>query len=220
MKRRSAGPSLLVALGLVGCACWSLAAQAPAPGCSRAKAPFKVVDAAGNAIFEVGTTAVTDDKGKPAGSTRFFRLDNAEGKPVAFASATPDGKAFLKAMTPDEKTQVVMGVTGAKDALVDLRYDGPSKDRASLSVIRGQPALYMYNDDFKNIVELSQASSGGGHLLINNAKGEPMVEAGVTPTGVGFVQALPKGNPGVTMLGLPGTFIVGRGAAGGGGGGR
>jgi hypothetical protein len=62
------------------------------------------------------------------------------------------------------------------------------------------------------IVQLTESHSKGGELLICGTNSCPptMVEAG-DAGGYGIVRAGPKGfNPGVTMLGLPGSVIAGK----------
>ncbi len=68
------------------------------------------------------------------------------------------------------------------------------------------------NSDADSIAELTEGAHGGGKLFICSPGNcdPPMVEAG-DAGGYGIVRAGPMGfNPGVGLLGLPGSFIMGK----------
>jgi len=61
------------------------------------------------------------------------------------------------------------------------------------------------------IAELTEGKYKGGKLTLFSTSAVPMVEAGELESGVGTVWAGPMGfNPGVGLLGLPGSFIMGK----------
>jgi hypothetical protein len=163
---------------------------------SRVVAPFEVVDQAGKAIFAV--------RPEPRGLV----LLDSQGRQVVLASALAEG-GFFKARSGDGSLETVMGVNNKYAGFV-LRGTG-GKSRGSFAITEdGKPILNMTNDNFVTVVALTQGSTGGGYLALGNAEGASTVEAGTTPEGVGLVRAMPNGNPGAGLVGMPGTFILGR----------
>ena len=71
----------------------------------------------------------------------------------------------------------------------------------------GEAAFSIRNKGGTTIVRIGE-TSGGGVLQLADQGGSAMVEAGVLP-GHGIVRAYPLGNPGVGLIGMPGTFISG-----------
>jgi hypothetical protein len=59
------------------------------------------------------------------------------------------------------------------------------------------------------IARLGEGNAGGLFQLANSG-GNAMVDAGVLPSGAGAVRAYPLGSPSAGLLGMPGTFIMGR----------
>jgi len=81
-------------------------------------------------------------------------------------------------------------------ALVD---QSPDTQKGRVAIWQGEHAVAL----------LSEATYGG-MLAIYSSSGEDMVEAGVVQGGFGVVRAGPAGfNPGVGLLGLPGSYIAG-----------
>ena len=103
-----------------------------------------------------------------------------------------------------------MGIVADRKPTLGLRYD--TQPRVSL-VGDDAPSINLTNDDGINIVELGKGPLKAGHLLLGDAQGNGMVDAGITENGVGAVQTFPNGGnlPGRTFFGLPGTFICGIG---------
>ncbi|HEX5386626.1 MAG TPA: hypothetical protein VFW66_08015 [Gemmatimonadales bacterium] len=162
---------------------------------SRIVAPFTVVDKAGKTIFAV--------RAEPRG---LVLMDN-QSRTVVAASALADG-GFIKARDGTGALETVMGVNGKFAGFV-LRKDG--KARGSFDVAEdGKPILNLSNANSVTVVALTQEASGGGYLQLGNAAGATTVEAGTTPSGVGLVRAFPLGSPGAGLVGMPGTFILGR----------
>jgi hypothetical protein len=162
---------------------------------TRVVAPFEVVDPAGKTILAV--------RASPRGLT----LLDDQGRTIVAASALASG-GFVKALAADGTLQTIMGVNGKFAGFV-LR-DG-DQSRGTLAIAEdGKPILNMSNDNHVVVVALTQAASGGGYLQLGNAAGSSTVEAGTTADGVGLVRAYPLGNPGAGLVGMPGTFIIGR----------
>ncbi|MEO6058252.1 MAG: hypothetical protein ABIQ49_15620 [Gemmatimonadales bacterium] len=163
---------------------------------SRVVAPFVVVDRAGKAIFSV--------RAEPRG----FVLATATGEDVAFASALANG-GFFKARAGGGAREVVMGGTGDYGGF-EVR-DGAGQKRAVLALMGdSKPILGLRNDNNVSVLALTTGASGGGLLQLGDASGNSMVEAGTTAEGVGLVRAYPLGSPGAGLVGMPGTFILGR----------
>ena len=73
----------------------------------------------------------------------------------------------------------------------------------------GEGAFSIRSAGGTTVVRIGEGT-GGGLLQIANSGGNAMVEAGLHPTGAGIVRAYPLGSPGGGMVGMPGTFIMGR----------
>jgi hypothetical protein len=168
---------------------------------SAAVAPFTVVDKAGKPIFTVF---------EGPGPGRGFKLTTKSGKDVVYGSALEDG-GFLKALDARGALQAVAGVHGNFAGFV-LR-ESANVARATLALTNGKPSIELSNDDSKVVATMGQGSTGGGVIQLGDAAGNAMVEAGVTTSGVGLVRTLPIGTPGAGLVGMPGTFLIGRHAA-------
>jgi len=168
---------------------------------SAAVAPFTVVDKAGKPIFTVF---------EGPGPGRGFKLTTKSGKDVAFGSAL-EGGGFFKALDAKGALQAVAGVNGTFAGFV-LR-ESADVARATLALNNGKPSLELSNDNAKVVATIGQGSSGGGFIQLGDAAGNAMVEGGITSSGVGLVRALPIGTPGAGLVGMPGTFIIGRQSA-------
>jgi hypothetical protein len=59
------------------------------------------------------------------------------------------------------------------------------------------------------VARLGEGTAGGLFQLADQA-GNAMVEAGIHPSGVGLVRAYPLGSPARGLVGMPGTFLLGR----------
>lgn len=158
-------------------------------------APFTVVDKAGKPIFTV--------RDNPRG----FVMTTASGKGATYASALETGGVF-KAMSADGSVQSVFGVNG-QYAAVELRHNDVKRAWLALNP-NGKTALSFSNDDGTAIAYFGLGDTGGGYMQLGSAGGQSAVDAGITADNRGFVIAYPKGNPGAGLLGLPGTFLIGR----------
>ena len=162
----------------------------------KVKAPFEVVDAGGKPILRVVD-----------GTSRGLSLFSASGAQVAFVSALPAG-GFFKAKSAAGFPEVVLGVTTGVGAFI-VR-DAELKARATLGLVNGKPSLEFANENYLGIAALGQAPSGGGYLQLGDAEGNARVDAGVNVKNCGVVRTHPLGNPGVGLVGMPGTFLLGR----------
>ncbi len=163
---------------------------------SRVTAPFEVVNKSGKVIFQVIASPQTS-----------LELFGPGGKPIVVASALPGG-GFVKALANDHKLQAVMGVNNDFAGFVARQGETP---RATLSVHGGGKAsVEVANDDGTVVANMFHGSSGGGALQLGDASSNAMVEAFVTANQTGLVRTHPLGTPGAGLVGMPGTFIIGR----------
>ena len=166
---------------------------------NQVKAPFDVVDARGKPILRV-------QDARP-GIGRGVTLFSATGAEVAFISALPEG-GFFKARSGSGFPEIVVGVTTGVGALI-VR-DADSKARATLGLVNGKPSLEIANENYANIAAFGQGTTGGGFLQLGDAAGNARVDAGVNVKDCGVVRTHPLGNAGVGLVGMPGTFLLGR----------
>jgi hypothetical protein len=173
----------------------SLAAPTDPIG-ARVVAPFVVVDLAGKPILSVRA------------NPRSMMMSTATGDSVIFVSALETG-GFFKARSKNASREAVVGVVGQYGA-VEIR-DGQGSKRAVLALQDdNQPILGLRNDKNVSAAALRVGGSGAGMLQLGDAAGNTTVDAGTTAQGVGLVRAYPVGSPGAGLVGMPGTFILGR----------
>ena len=163
---------------------------------NQVKAPFVVVDGSGKPLLRV-------QDGRARGLTLF----TASGAQVAGISALPEG-GFFKAGSGSGFPEIVVGVTTGVAAM--LVRDAPSKARATMGLVNGKPIVEFANDNYVNVAAFGQGTTGGGFLQLGNAEGDARVEGGVNANGCGVVRTHPLGNPGSGLVGMPGTFLIGR----------
>jgi hypothetical protein len=146
------------------------------------RAPFTVVDADGKPIFRVNNT------------TRSFNLLDQAGHVVALGSAI-EGGGFFKVLTPSSSRVGVLGAVG-DESVLQLRDGAEAADnRLSLVMAKdGKPVVLILNDDHTGVVALSQGTSGGGLIQVDNAAGDVRLEQGVLPDDVGAIHAGPQFN--------------------------
>ena len=169
---------------------------------SRVRAPFEVVDAAGKPILVV--------RSEPRG----LILQDVNSKITAMASVLADS-SFFKVVSPAGTDEISLGA--AQDGTIGLIArkvsQGKRTDRIRLVVPAAtlMPTLELTNSKGQTIAALQQGQTGGALLQLQDAGGNGVVAAGVHPqTGVGLVQTFPHGNPGAGLVGMPGTFLMGR----------
>ena len=163
---------------------------------NQVKAPFVVVDGSGKPIFRVQD-----------GTGRGLSLFSASGAQVAFISALPEG-GFFKAKSATGFPEIVVGVTTGVAAM--LVRDAESKTRGTVGLVNGKSIIELANDNYVNVAAFGQATTGGGFLQLGDAAGNARVDAGVNVKDCGVVRTHPLGNAGVGLVGMPGTFLLGR----------
>lgn len=217
-RRRAAYSAVVTAFAVIIAASWTVRAQTPTriPGTpeeqilsllrrvtaleqrstARVKAPFEVVDDGGKIIFAV------------LPNPRMFVLLTAAQALVASGTALDTGGIF-KTINADRSAQASIGVSGKVFAGVSVRQG--EKQRGVLGIAAdGRATLELSADSGTVVSHLGQGASGGGVLQLANAGGNAQVEAGVLGSGAGIVRTFPNGNPGAGLVGMPGTFIMGR----------
>jgi len=164
----------------------------------RIRAPFEVVDGNDKTIMLIGFEP---------GGYRGYKVFSASGQPLLFGSALETG-GMTKALGPDQQIQTVTGVNGT---FAGIAVRNGKMGRAGLALnTDGSSEMFVANGSGQTVASVRTTSLNSGKIQITNPSGQTVVEAGMTPDGVGAVIAYPKGNPGAGLLGLPGTFLVGR----------
>ena len=207
---------------------------------SKAVAPFEVVDNAGQRIFLVdegravlysgGTVVARLIANEHGGyletrSTTTANLGAAIGVSGERASVlvaengrdridlgrNNKGSYGLRVYDPGGHLIAGIGQATAGSG-VAMVADTSGKQRAAMYVqSNGGGIVEILNPQGTGVATLSAGKQGTGQLQLSNESGKVMVEAGVTEDGVGLVRAGPAGfPPGVGILGLPGSFIIGK----------
>ena len=104
-------------------------------------------------------------------------------------------------------SSVVMGTNGQTAGFG--AYVG-GQPRASLTSVGGLGIVNLTNSAGAVVANLQATDGGNGLLQLGNASGQTTVDAGTTGEGVGLVRAYPVGSPGAGLIGMPGTFLLGR----------
>ena len=87
--------------------------------------------------------------------------------------------------------------------------DDSGRTFATMVAEKGQGAFTIRSQSGTTVARLGEGTGGGLFQLANHA-GNALVEAGIHPADVGLVRTFPLGRTGATMVGLPGTFLIGR----------
>ena len=221
-SRTIAYAAVVTAFAVIVAASWTLRAQTPTrmPGTpdeqilsllqrvtalerssARVKAPFEVVDDGGKVVFRV-----------VAGPLRGIQLLTPEGQIVASGVALSTGGVF-KTWSADRAGQVSIGVNGKTFAGVVLRASEGGKPLGLMGIAdTGRASLELSNESGTVVSSLGVNKTGAGILELANAGGNAMAQGGVlNGTGAGIFRTFPNGNPGAGLVGMPGTFIMGRG---------
>jgi hypothetical protein len=221
-RRRTLYAAAVSAFAVIIAASWTLRAQTPTrlPGTSdeqilsllqrvtalerssaRVKAPFEVVDAGGKVVFRV-----------EAGPLRGIQLLTAEGQVVATGVALNTG-GVCKTWSGDRAGQVSLGVSGKAFAGVVVRASEGGKPLGVMGIAdTGRATVELSNESGTVVSSLGVNQTGAGVLELANAGGNAMAQGGVlNGSGAGIFRTFPNGNPGAGLVGMPGTFIMGRG---------
>jgi len=185
--------ALLFAAGL------TFAAAAPKPPGTVVKAPFVVEDRAGNKIISIY---------EKDGAAR-LDLYNAGGvRAVAVVSASVH-RSYFQTTSPDGKWNATLGVEELVpyyklSAGVEPVPVLNANARVSLDITNGRPYVRLSSSTGHGVLQLMQGADGGGELEIAKPGGDVVVRAGISPGGVGRVEAYPLGNPlGSAIVGKP-----------------
>lgn len=174
---------------------------------SKTASYLALADAAGGMVALLGKPEQgAGETGGNGGPRNGLSVYDPTGAPVVFASADDQGYGHVRVQGRKNDKAAIIGVTEAGPALA-LRQD--NKTLVALAAVGGKPALDMTSYQGTAIVEITEGSNGG-KLQLGDLSGNAMVEAGVTQGGLGLVRTFPMGNPGRALLGLPGTFILGK----------
>jgi hypothetical protein len=126
----------------------------------------------------------------------------ASGTPLARLGEARNGAGAVSTFDPTGNLRAVMNGLNGEIHVVDA-------SGASRATMVAEGAFSIRSAGGATLVRIGEGT-GGGLLQIANSGGNAMVEAGVHPTGAGIVRAYPLGSPGGGMVGMPGTFIMGR----------
>jgi len=208
---------------------------------SKAVAPFEVVDKAGQRVFFVeGGRAVLYSGGtvvaRLVANEHGGYLETRSATASLAATIGVSGERASVLIAENGRDRVDLGrnnngsyglrvyepgghlIAGIGQATagsgVAMVADTSGKQRAAMYVqANGGGIVEILNRQDTGVATLSAGALGSGLLQLSNRSGKVMVEAGVTEDGVGLVRAGPSGfPPGVGLLGLPGSFIIGKAA--------
>jgi hypothetical protein len=207
---------------------------------SRVYAPFEVINEAGYRVFMVEEdrvafhTAVGKIVARVVMSEHggYFMAESATGPLQAVIGVSDKdanvliqendrrridlgtnrrGLFGLRVYEPGGKLVAGIGQGNAGDGVVTVN-DAEGNQRAAMYV--GSPSggiLDLFNVQGKVVASLFATQAGNGGMQLFNREGVTMVDAGVNEYNVGSVRAGPAGfHPGVTFLGMPGSFISGK----------
>lgn len=209
---------------------------------SRVYAPFEVINEAGSRVFTVedGLVRFHNAVGAPVARVvmttagGYFEARSATSPKAAALGAVAEsanlfvlendirrinlgrneeGHYALRVFEPGGKIVAGIGQSTLGDGVVTIS-DAQGHPRARLyAAAPGRGILDLLNASGKAVALLAATESGNGRMELYNRDGTKMVEAGINVNNVGSVRAGPDGfHPGVTFLGLPGSFIAGKAA--------
>jgi len=187
------------------------------------RAPFIVDDSAGHALLSI------QEKGG-ADAVRGVRIFNDEGQPLITFDASGVGGKVKVMLGSSEETYAALGALIEGPQLQFYR-DGKSLVRlwttqsgnglyvndiagghvvAALMTVEGIKGQVGVFDGDKSIGVIAQGQNGG-ELELNDLAGVPMVQAGTLPTHVGIVRTGPASRAPGGLMGVPGSYITGKG---------
>jgi hypothetical protein len=142
-----------------------------------------------------------------------FAVVEGDKNRIELGRAPEKGTYRLKFLSGSDKVIAGIGQSASTPTGLALVADSSGNIKARLAVTDGGKGLIdVFGVNKLPIAQLTEGSHKGGLLLICQPDGcdTPMVEAG-DAGGFGIVRVGPHGfNPGVTMLGLPGSVIAGK----------
>jgi len=168
---------------------------------------LRIMDSSGKGVFRVGDTVKLDDAritvGRGAKGNYAISVADDQGHALAQLGQAQNGTGVVTTYDTTGTIRAIVSGTGQIHVTGD---DGNTL--ATMVAEGGQGAFSIRNKGGTTIVRVSESSVGGGLLQLADQGGSAMVEAVVLP-GHGVVRAYPLGNPGVGLIGVPGTFISG-----------
>lgn len=123
------------------------------------------------------------------------------------ASVTIGGEEDGTRIKINSTKSVIMGTDGGVAGFA--AYQG-GRPLSSLTLTETGAHLNLANGGGTTVVSLEVSPAGNGRFQLGGSNGQATVEAGVTTDGRGVVRAYPLGSPGAGLVGMPGTFILGR----------
>lgn len=166
-----------------------VAATAPLP--SRVKGPFQVMNG-NDTVFGVSARFATFGLYAPSGTIPIV---------ARIGESTPEIVVLQEARVGIAKGKPTISI-------------GDQKTAVSLTADADTPTMNLEANGV-TMAEVGVGSFKAGHLLLTDASGGTVVDAGMTVNGPGAVQTYPNGGQGEarTFFGLPGTFICGVGCS-------
>jgi hypothetical protein len=149
---------------------------------NKVKAPFQVVNAAGNVIFEVGETG-------GGGDLRIFNSTGA--RVVETGASTKNNNGGLSVFNSSGNSQATLTVEA--DGSGRLTYTVLGRKTAELaSGLQGQMGLRIWNGSNIEVVTLENLPGGfgGGGLMIHNAMGGAAATIAPNKDGVGMFHGI------------------------------
>jgi hypothetical protein len=192
-RRRASYGAVIAVFAIIIAASWTLRAQTPARMPATADEQILSLLKRVTALEQRSRVRAPFEVVDAAGKVMFKVGTAAVGN--GFSLFDPAGKA---ALTGNSTAGLFVG-SGAKTQA----FLGTSPD--------GRPAMQLTNGTGAVVISLEVNKSGAGVLEICNAGGNAMAQGGVlNGTGAGIFRTFPNGNPGAGLVGMPGTFIMGR----------
>jgi hypothetical protein len=168
----------------------------------------------------LGEVGVTDEKGETRaylGGAGELTILDAAGNNTLNVTEHPDDDSVGVTIGKSEKgymisvgaggNSVSMGSSGSVAGVATYLNGVPA---GSLMLVDGTPRLELANDRGTSVTSLGVSPHGNGFIQVGNADGATVVDIGTVGKGVGLVRAYPVGSPGAGLIGMPGTFLVGR----------
>ena len=152
-----------------------------------------------------GTFAITMGtyRGAQMGVTVF---DDAGAQRVAVMGRASIGGGLFFA---NNKSGTTRGIMSGETGELHMADDN-GITRATVVAAGRDAGISVRNSSGITVGLLRTSPAGNGMFQIANADGNAMVEAGLLEFGNGVVRTYPHGNPGVGLVGAPGTFIMGK----------
>lgn len=172
---------------------------------------LRVAQSPGSALLYVAATVAPSDGrvtigAGPKGNIVVGVSNPSKATVASFGEAVIGGGVFAASSAAGTIRALMSGSVGELHVA-----DESGVTRATVVGASNGGALSVRSASGTTLVRLGEGQQGG-MMQLANAGGNATVEAGTLPGGLGVVRAYPLGNPAVGLIGMPGTFIMGRGA--------